>query len=322
MGEVSGVIDVHFIDLHETRDKIHVVMEYIVPMEGGKWVVRGVVEKTYRVEVSPEGVNTLPQQDLERVIFYSSHYVGRVLDRMKPVIENKTREFLGFLSPRRVIFDDLKTGDYPYLPDPTYDGDGIAVCNFDLSLKEEKSMNPPKVTYKVKFVHIVKYSFEATTLSEVERILRGFHDNYMKEIVHSSLHLLYDALDNERKQIKEVLDYFLSEKGRWEVKLTSPPVGNPLVSVTCYHVEPSDETKVKTVKLKRFNFTLPRFLVPPLREKWEKSKGNLREMIDALRFIMAFGSDFDPPDGAREFLDLLDELERTLLRKGEITERW
>lgn len=311
MGEVSGVIDVHFIDFHETRDKIHVGVEYIVPMRGGKWVVRGIVEKTYRVEVSPEGVNTLHQQDLERVVFYSSPYVDEVLDRMKQVIENKTREFLGFLSPRRVIFDDLKAGDYPYLPDPTYDGDGIAVCNFDLSLTEEKSVNPPKVTYKVKFVHVVRYSFEAATLSEVEKVLRGFHDNYMKEIVYSTLPLIYDALDNEREQIKEVLDYFLSEKGRWEVKLTSPPVGNPFVYVVYYQVEPSDETKVKTVKLKRFDFTLPRFFVPPLREKWEESKGNLREMIDALRFMMAFGSDFDPPDGAREFLDLLDELERT-----------
>lgn len=327
----DGIIKVHFYTPPSEEENTYVEVEYLPIGKGRRFVFVGVFQKNYYIKLTPNvdfeeiprshypRVLELYMKGLGKTVSLSQSHLETVVENVKPLLDNKTREVLRILSPRQVVRKDYEKIDHPLQPEPTYDGDKVAVYSFHVSVVREISYTPPSVTFSVQIVHYTRYSFRVKTYDELETALREFTVNYMNEIVRSCLPPLYRSLEGVKEKIEgkvrnvlsgEVADDILPKAVGWNVELYPATVESPYIHSSYYEVNSPEGREVNPLYYLSFRFILPKYFTPPLEEKWEKSKGNLDEMINTVRFIMAFGKDFLPPERAEEFLEFLSELEK------------
>lgn len=319
MEHEERILNVLFMD--EGGDDIYVTVSFtpFFPTKH-KCIFMGYLDYNYKLEIAPPEISyPLPVEVYSSLV--NEHGIikercekvfPRVVTKIKRKLINKMKEVISKSFPGYTIkFDYQQDPNGFFIPVATYEGDKVIVNYIRLRHYEFAHHAPMEVEAGIQLTSATKCPFEVKSYEEIKEKMSELIRFYREEIYPPTIQVVRESMTEAKSLLQNFLETL---KNEWEIEEGKSPYLSPYLSYRCAFSDPTVPKMESIIYTRELSFNIPRHIGETLRENWEKSKGNWLKMIEVLRFMLAFGKDYEKGE-VEELLTFLDDLENYIKNK-------
>ncbi|MEM4296807.1 MAG: hypothetical protein QW815_00380 [Nitrososphaerota archaeon] len=285
-----------------------------------KCLLMGYCDHTRKIEIAPKETPYTLHGELysslakeqgiikEKCKEVFSRVVTNIKRELKTTMENIfSQSFPGYT----VKFEYHKDPNATFIPAATYEGDEVIFNHIRLHHYEFAHHTPLKVEAEIRFTSATKHPLEVKSYEEIGEKMSELIQFYGEKIYPPTIRLVEKGVTKATSLLRIFL---MSLKNDWKIEDVGRGGSSPYLSYRCVFSDPTAPKMNSIIYIRELSFRIPRHIGETLRENWEKSKGDWLEMINAVRFMVAFGKDYKV-DEVEELLTFLDDLENYIKEK-------
>lgn len=317
MEHEERILNVLFTD--EGGDDIYVTVSFtpFFPTQH-KCLFMGYCDHTHKIEIAPKEITYPLDVKVYSSLVNEQEIIKRkceevfsgVVTKIKGKLKTTMKKIFSQSFPGYTVkFEYHEDPNAIFIPVATYEGDKVIVNYIRLHHYEFAHHAPLEVEAEIRFTLATKLPFEVKSYEEIEEKMSELIQFYREEIYPPTIQLVEEGV-TEAKSLLRI--FLMSLKNDW--KIEDVRGSSPYLSYRCVFSDPRAPKMDSIIYTRELSFSIPRHISETLWENWEKSKGDWLGMINAVRFMVAFGKDYEV-DEVRELLTFLDDLENYIKNK-------